>query len=170
MYLVTYALCFFIFMLLSMLLTKIRRRATRMTQHVVTGFLCALAVYGVAYISLHIAAARTYTSQVMPLRPLLRSEHATVFVLAIAVKDGEQEKKDLHVVSVNKVGAPALVVFSEGEARLLSEARNDGVLEKRTTRLDGWALWFSADQSWDEYVIHVPADSIERPKRIDAVL
>jgi hypothetical protein len=167
---VTYALCFFVFSLLSLFYAKIRKQKMRIVQHAVSGFVCALAVYGMAYILLHITAARTYTSQVIPLRPLLRSDRTTVFVLAISVKDGENDKKDLHVVSVNKVDAPALVVFSEGEARLLAETRRDGVLEKRTTRLDGWALWFSGDQSWDEYIIHVPLDSIERPKRIDNVL
>jgi hypothetical protein len=106
----------------------------------------------------------------LPLKPLLRSDQVTVFVLAVAVKDGDSEKKDLHVVSVNKVGAPALAVFSEGEARLLPEDRKDGVLEKRTTHLEGWALWFSADQTWDEYLIRVPMNAIERPKRIENIL
>jgi hypothetical protein len=93
-----------------------------------------------------------------------------VYVLVISVKDGENEKKDLHVVSVNKKDAPALVIFAEGEARLIIEERKDAILEKRTTRLAGWALWFAFDQSWSEYLIRVPSGSVERPLHVQNIL
>ncbi len=170
MYLATYALCFLLFISLSFLSARIRRAERRVAQHIIFALVCTAVTWGSAYIFVHIFAVRTYVREVLPLKPLLRSDQKKVYVLAISVKEGESDKKDLHVVSVNKAGAPALVVFSEGEARLLPEQRSDGVIEKRTTKIEGVALWFSSESSWDEYIIRVPERSIERPKRIENIL
>lgn len=161
----TYALLCIPFFFCSLLYAKVFQKDMSVWRHLSIGVLLSAVLFFALYIPLHIMGKRTTESDYIPLVVLSRSGNRAVYVLAVSVPGEGDSKKDTYIVNLNRVGLPSQGMF-EGDARLEFEDRNDGVLEKRTTRLIGNVLLFTQDSPWHEYIIHVPKDSLERPPRV----
>jgi hypothetical protein len=157
------SVCFFFFLLIA---AKATKRTIKVPALVVSAVGCALLVFVVLYIPLQVSARRVTESMTVKLAPLSRPPKAAVYIIAIAVSGDGDTKKDAYIVNLDHEGFPSQGIFSEGDARVSFEQREDGVIEKRTTSIYGKALWFTAEQPREEFIIKVPAGSMERPARV----
>ncbi|HXK37717.1 MAG TPA: hypothetical protein VJ579_01465 [Candidatus Paceibacterota bacterium] len=155
---------FFFFALL--ISAKATKRALKVPALLVSAVGCALVVFVLLYIPLQVSARKVVWSEMVKLSPLSRPHKAVVYVIAVAVSNDGDTKKDAYIVNLDSEGFPSQGIFTEGEVRLSFEQRDGGVIEKRTINIVGKALWFTADQPRVEYIIRVPIGSMERPARV----